>query len=53
MALEDELMRVMGAKVRLTRRRGGSGSILIEYHNEEELERILGMLRDISPAGHA
>jgi ParB family chromosome partitioning protein len=50
MAVEDELMRVMGAKVRLTRRRGGSGSILIEYHTEEELDRLLGMLREI---GHA
>lgn len=53
MALEDELMRVMGAKVRLTRRRGGSGSILIEYHTEEELDRLLGMLREIGTAGHA
>jgi len=56
MSLEDELMRVMGAKVRLTRRRGGSGSILIEYHTEEELDRILGMLREIgsadAPGGH-
>lgn len=51
MGLEDELMRVMGAKVRLTRRRGGSGSILIEYHTEEELDRILGMLREIGSAG--
>lgn len=50
MGLEDELMRVMGAKVRLTRRRGGSGSILIEYHTEEELDRLLGLLREI---GHA
>jgi ParB family transcriptional regulator, chromosome partitioning protein len=50
MAVEDELMRAMGAKVRLTRRRGGSGSILIEYHTEEELDRLLGMLREI---GHA
>jgi ParB family transcriptional regulator, chromosome partitioning protein len=48
MALEDELMRVIGSKVRLTRRRGGSGSILIEYHNEEELDRILSMLRELS-----
>jgi ParB family chromosome partitioning protein len=48
MAVEDELMRVIGAKVRLTRRRGGSGSILIEYHNEEELDRILSMLRELS-----
>jgi len=47
MAVEDELMRVIGAKVRLTRRRGGSGSVLIEYHNEEELDRIVSMLRDV------
>ena len=52
MALEDELMRVIGAKVRLTRRRGGSGSILIEYHNEEELDRILSVLREISTNAH-
>jgi ParB family chromosome partitioning protein len=53
MALEDELMSVMGAKVRLTRRRGGSGSILIEYHTEAELDRLLGMLREIGAAGRA
>jgi len=52
MALEDELMRVMGAKVRLTRRRGGSGGILIEYHSEEELDRLLGILREAG-AAHA
>jgi len=47
MALEDELMRLMGSKVRITRRRGGSGSVLIDYHSEEELERILGLLREV------
>jgi ParB family chromosome partitioning protein len=52
MAVEDELMRVIGAKVRLTRRRGGSGSILIEYHSEEELDRILTMLRELAPGTH-
>ncbi len=52
MAVEDELMSVIGAKVRLTRRRGGSGSILIEYHSEEELDRILTMLRDLAPGTH-
>jgi ParB family transcriptional regulator, chromosome partitioning protein len=52
MAVEDELMRVIGAKVRLTRRRGGSGSILIEYHNEEELDRLLTMLRELAPSTH-
>lgn len=47
MALEDELMRLMGSKVRITRRRGGSGSVLIDYHSEEELDRILGLLREV------
>jgi ParB family chromosome partitioning protein len=47
MALEDELMRLVGSRVRITRRRGGSGSILLEYHSEEELERLIGILREI------
>ncbi|HEX7077154.1 MAG TPA: ParB/RepB/Spo0J family partition protein [Candidatus Eisenbacteria bacterium] len=47
MSLEDELMRIVGSKVRITRRRGGSGSILLEYHSEEELDRLLGLLREI------
>jgi ParB family chromosome partitioning protein len=47
LALEDELMRIMGSRVRLTRRRGGSGSILIDYHSEEELDRLIGLLREI------
>ena len=46
MALEDDLMRVMGSRVRITRRRGGSGSVSIDYHSEEELDRIIGLLRD-------
>jgi len=48
MALEDELMRVMGSRVRITRRRGGAGSIFIDYHSEEELDRIIGLLREIA-----
>ena len=52
MAMEDELMRVIGAKVRLTRRRGGSGSISIEYHSEEELDRIVAVLREAGAAAH-
>ena len=50
MALEDELMRIMGSRVRLTRRRGGAGSILIDYHSEEELDRLIGLLREIGAA---
>lgn len=47
LALEDELMRIMGTRVRITRRRGGTGSLFIDYHNQEELERILEMLRSL------
>jgi hypothetical protein len=36
----------MGSRVRITRRRGGSGSVSIDYHSEEELDRIIGLLRD-------
>jgi len=48
MALEDELMRTMGTRVRVTRRRGGAGSIFIDYHSEEELDRLVGLLRNIA-----
>ena len=47
MALEDELMRLVGARVRITRRRGGAGSVFIDYHNQEELERIVDLLRSV------
>lgn len=47
MALEDELMRIMGSRVRITRRRGGSGSVSIDYHSEEELDRLIGLLREV------
>ena len=50
MALEDELMRIMASRVRITRRRGGSGSISIDYHSEEELERLIGLFREITAA---
>jgi len=46
-ALEDELMRLVGARVRITRRRGGAGSVFIDYHNQEELERIVDFLRSV------
>jgi hypothetical protein len=45
LALEDELMRIVGARVRITRRRGGAGSLFIDYHNQEELERVVELLR--------
>lgn len=50
MALEDELMRLVGTRVRITRRRGGAGSVFIDYHNQEELERIIELLRSLEEA---
>jgi ParB family chromosome partitioning protein len=47
LALEDELMRLLGARVRITRRRGGAGSVFIDYHNQEELERVVDVLRTV------
>jgi ParB family chromosome partitioning protein len=48
MGLEDDLMRALGARVRITRRRGGTGSIFIDYHSEEELDRLVNVLRSLS-----
>jgi ParB family chromosome partitioning protein len=51
MALEDDLMRALGARVRVTRRRGGSGSVAIEYHSAEELDRLVALLRSLEGSG--
>jgi ParB family chromosome partitioning protein len=48
MGLEDDLMRALGARVRITRRRGGTGSISIDYHSEEELDRLANVLRTLT-----
>ena len=53
MALEDELMRIMASRVRITRRRGGSGRFSVDYHSEEELERLIGLFREITAAAPA
>jgi len=47
MGLEDDLMRALGTRVRVTRRRGGTGSIFIDYHSEEELDRLVTVLRSL------
>jgi len=48
MGLEDDLMRALGTRVRITRRRGGTGSIFIDYHSEEELDRLVNVLRSLT-----
>ncbi|TMQ56970.1 MAG: ParB/RepB/Spo0J family partition protein [Candidatus Eisenbacteria bacterium] len=47
MGLEDDLMRALGTRVRVTRRRGGTGSIFVDYHSEEELDRLVTLLRSL------
>lgn len=42
--LQEELQRVLGTKVRLDYREG-KGKIEIEYYSDEELERILDLMR--------
>ena len=41
-------MRALGTRVRVTRRRGGTGSIYIDYHSEEELDRLVNVLRSLA-----
>jgi ParB family chromosome partitioning protein len=51
LALEDDLMRAVGTRVRITRRRGGAGSITIDYHSEPELDRVVALLRSLEGSG--
>lgn len=48
LGVEDDLMRALGTRVRITRRRGGTGSIFIDYHSEEELDRLVNVLRSLT-----
>ncbi len=43
--LEEELSETLGAKVQLRPRKGGHGTILIDYSSLDELEGLLGRLR--------
>ena len=52
MGLEDDLMRALGTRVRITRRRGGTGSIFLDYHSEEELDRLVNVLRSLTADAH-
>lgn len=42
--VQDELQRLLGTRVRLTYKRG-KGKIEIEYYSDEELERIIELMR--------
>ncbi len=44
-AIEDDLRRSLGAKVRIKSQQGGKGRIEIEYFDLDELDRLLDLLR--------
>jgi ParB family chromosome partitioning protein len=44
--LQDELSERLGATVKLKPRRGGKGSVVIDYSSLEELQGIVAKLRD-------
>ncbi|MCH7612642.1 MAG: chromosome partitioning protein ParB, partial [Candidatus Marinimicrobia bacterium] len=44
--LENELIGLLGTKVRI-HHKGKSGTIEIEYYSEDDLERVLDLLRSI------
>lgn len=43
-ALEEELARKFGTRVRITRGRGGKGRLQIEFYSDSDLERILELV---------
>ncbi len=43
--IEDELISILGTKVRLKPRNKREGSIVVEYYSDDDLERLLELLR--------
>jgi len=45
--LEDEIITILGTKVRLNHKGKKGGSIVVDYFSDDDLERILDLLRSI------
>ena len=45
--LEDEIISILGTKVRLNHKGKNGGSIVVDYFSEDDLERILDLLRSV------
>ncbi len=43
--IEDNMASMFSTKVRLDRKKNGKGSILIEFYNDEDLERIMAKMK--------
>ena len=45
--LEDEMIAIFGTKVRLNHKGKNGGSIVVNYFSDDDLERILDILRSV------
>ena len=45
--LEDEMIAILGTKVRLNHKGKNGGSIVVNYFSDDDLERILDILRSV------
>jgi ParB family chromosome partitioning protein len=45
--LEDEIISILGTKVRLNHKGKNGGSIVVDYFSNDDLERILDLLRSV------
>lgn len=46
--LEEQMKKIMGTKVLINRKNSNSGKIEIEYYSQDELDRIIDLIRTIS-----
>ena len=49
--LEENLKAILGTKTKIHRKNGGKGSIEIEFYSQDELERLMKMIRSINMRG--
>ena len=45
--IEDEMIAILGTKVRMNHKGKKGGSITVDYFSDDDLERILDLLRSI------
>lgn len=46
--LEEQMKKIMGTKVLINSKNSNSGKIEIEYYSQDELDRIIDLIRTIS-----
>ena len=49
-SLEENMKQIMGTKVTIQAKNGNQGKVEIEYYSQDELDRIVNMIRTIHKA---